>query len=156
RYDAHGEIVAKGLNGLDQEYDQYDQAGRLIKTNKDDGVDRAYLYDADGNETATIQSAVQDTDLRPLSIVQIAALSPSVVQVTQSAYDARNQLVTTFQAPIQFTDSNVSIQHVFVEALNDPFTGGTVLPVAGGNVNLAFLKFAGSGVTSTTQLNATW
>src|SRR5262249_2388593 len=150
RYDAYGEIVAKGLNGLDQEYFQYDRAGRLVKTNKDDGVDRGYLYDADGNETASIQSAVTDTDLKPLTIEQTALRSPTIAQVTQSVYDERNQLLRTYQAPIQFTDSNVSIQHVFVDVLNDPFTGGTITPVAGGNVNLAFTKFAGSGVRSTT------
>ncbi len=136
RYDAYGEIVAKGLNGRDQEYYEYDKAGRLIKTNKDDGVDRAYLYDADGNETAKIQSAIQDTDLKSLAIDQIAALSPSVVERTESAYDARNQLTRVYQAPIAFTSDNVSIQEVWVDELNNPFIGGTLTPAKGGTATM--------------------
>ncbi len=135
KYDAHGEIVAKGLNNVDREYYEYDKAGQLIKTNKGDGVDRAYLYDANGNETAKIQSAIQDTDLQPLTIGQIAALSSTLVQRTESVYDARNQLLATHQAPIEFTGSTVGIQDVWVDVLDDPFSGGTITPAKGGTAN---------------------
>ncbi len=138
RYNAYGEIVAKGLNGIDQEYYEYDKAGRLVKTNKDDGVDRAYLYDANGNETAKIQSAMQDTDLKSLTVDQIAILSAASVQRTESAYDARNQLTRTYQAPIDFTTDNVAIQEVWVDALNNPFIGGTLTPMAGGAASMSF------------------
>jgi len=132
RYDAYGEIVAKGLNGVDREYEEYDKAGRLIKTNKDDGVDRAYLYDANGNETAKIQSAIQDTYLKPLTIGQIADLSATLVQRTESAYDARNQLTRTYQPPVDIATDNVSGQEIWVDTLNNPFIGGTLTPMQGG------------------------
>jgi YD repeat-containing protein len=140
KYNAYGEIVNKGLNGLDQEHFEYDQAGRLIKTNKDDGVNRAYLYDPNGNQTAVIQSAVEDTDLKPLTINQIAALAPTVVQVTQSEYDARNQLIKTYQAPIEFTASAFDPTHVWVDGLNNSFVGGTITPAVGGPVNLIVVE----------------
>jgi YD repeat-containing protein len=149
-YNAFGEIVAKGLNDLDQEYYEYDQAGRLVKTNKDDGINRAYLYDASGNETANIQSADKDTngntnttgiDLRPLTINQIAALSNTAVQRTESDYDARNQLTKTYQAPMEFiSDAGGGVQEVWLNVLNNPYVGGSISSI-GGTVNFAFHQY---------------
>jgi YD repeat-containing protein len=152
RYNAYGEIVAKGLNGIEQEYFNYDQVARMTKTNQDDGVNRAYLYDANGNQTAQIQSAITDTNLRPLTIAQIATLSPTLVQRTESVYDARNQLTATYQAPIDFTADNVAIQQVWVDALSDPFTGGTVTAAAGGGVTMS-IRSIGS---FTMELTVSW
>ena len=92
----------------------------MIKTNKDDGVDRGFLYDANGNETARIES--EATDLRLLSIEQIFALPSDAVQLTQSEYDARDRLVKTYQAAMLIDRAEgTQFQHVWVPALEDPF-----------------------------------
>ncbi len=57
RFNGFGEVVAKGLDegdGLLQEYFDYDQAGRLIRTNQDSGIGRVYLYDRDGRMRSEI------------------------------------------------------------------------------------------------------
>jgi YD repeat-containing protein len=137
KYNAYGEIEAKGLNsiGQEQEYYQYDKAGRLIKTNKE-GIDKAYLYDANGNATAEIQSAITDTDLQPLTIDQIAVLNQTIIKRTESSYDAKNQLIQSHQAPIQFTHDDVNIQNVWVDVMGDVLIGGLIEPGVRGTIDV--------------------
>ena len=139
-YNAYGQITTKGLNSIDQEYYEYDQAGRLIKTNNEDGITKAYLYDANGNATAEIQSGTIDTDLQALDISAIAGLDPTTngIQRTESEYDANNQLIKIYEAPIDFAHDAVDIQEVWVNGLGNAFMGGTVMPVTGGTVDLTF------------------
>src|SRR5262249_28598423 len=56
RYNAFGEITAKGQNDQWQESFDYDNAGRLWRTNQDDGVVRTYLYNLDGKATSEFSS----------------------------------------------------------------------------------------------------
>ena len=55
-YDAYGEIVTKGANGMAQEHFAYDGAGRLWRTNSGDGVYKIYGYDKAGNQTLALAS----------------------------------------------------------------------------------------------------
>jgi hypothetical protein len=64
-YNAFGDIDRKGLNGAGQEYFDYDAAGRLWRTNQDDGVDKVMLYNLQGQATSKIQS--QTFDLHSLT-----------------------------------------------------------------------------------------
>lgn len=45
RYNAFGEVVAKGVDNEEFEFFEYDQGGRLIRSNQGDGVYRIYDYD---------------------------------------------------------------------------------------------------------------
>ena len=54
-YNAFGEVVAKGIDGGWQEFFDYDQAGRLWRSNAGDGQVRVMLHDLQGNTTAFIQ-----------------------------------------------------------------------------------------------------
>lgn len=61
-FNAFGEMVSRGLlDGSDnegvQEHFDYDDAGRLWRTNTGDGVERIFLYDVQGRMTAEIRNA---------------------------------------------------------------------------------------------------
>lgn len=56
RYNAHGEMVERGINNVWAEQFAYDAAGRLWRTNSEDGVWRYMLYDGRGNRTVEIES----------------------------------------------------------------------------------------------------
>src|SRR4026208_882092 len=55
-YHAFGAITAKHGDGTQREYFDYDQSGRIWRTNSEDGVDKVLLYDLLGNRTAEIRS----------------------------------------------------------------------------------------------------
>ncbi|WP_220272938.1 LysM peptidoglycan-binding domain-containing protein [Aquitalea aquatica] len=97
RYNAYGQIEGKrtGTSGSGdwQEYAEYDGAGRLSKSNSSGGVSKAYVYDANGNATLTLESA--EVDQRGLSLEQL--LQRNDLRRTVSVYDARNQLTATYQ-----------------------------------------------------------
>jgi YD repeat-containing protein len=110
RYNAHGDIDAKGVNGAFFETYIYDRLGRLFSTNKENGTPRLYVYDANGN--AVIEVRAIDTDVsqvndgsgvRPIrGPADVAYFSPANVQFTFSKYDLRNQLVETADPPMEF------------------------------------------------------
>ena len=129
-YNAHGEIIRQGtftqarVNATDfdamtesQVYVEYDAAGRMIKTNKDGGVDSVFLYDANGNQTAKIQLAeIEEIDtgsqiislnLRESSLQQVMNIDPLIVNRTEYAYDARNQVTDVFSSPIEVNTADV-------------------------------------------------
>ena len=88
KYNAFGEIVAKGLNGVYSEFVDYDNAGRVLRSNSDKGVTTAFLSDLQGLATATIRSATIDLSAAAYkSPSALAALSQNVVR-TNTVYDA--------------------------------------------------------------------
>nr|WP_314623084.1 LysM peptidoglycan-binding domain-containing protein [uncultured Noviherbaspirillum sp.] len=54
-WNAFGEVVARGIDGGWQELLDYDQAGRLWRSNAGDGQVKVMLHDLQGNTTALIQ-----------------------------------------------------------------------------------------------------
>lgn len=97
RYDAFGDITGKRTNGAasgDQwaQYADYDRAGRVWRSNFDNGISKAYLYDANGNQTLMLDA---DIDLRGLS--QVSIMSLATTNQTFSVYDARNHLLDTYE-----------------------------------------------------------
>ena len=141
-YNAYGQITAKGLNGLQQEYFEYDLAGRLIKTNQDKGVDKAYLYDANGNATAEIRSGGNvDTDLRSMgydAIIAQAMATDSTLNMTQSEYDTNNRLLRSYEASIIQHQADTEIQQSWESTLDNPFLGGAIELYRGGEIKHSF------------------
>ncbi len=134
-YNAHGDIVSKGLNGQDQEYFEYDLAGRLTRTNQGDGVYRAYLYDANGNMTTQIQSGITDTYLETMDYGDIALLSPTQVQRTINVYDALNQQIQVYSPPLEIRhETPPDAEGTWVEA--NGFVGGTLDLMQGGTISV--------------------
>uniref|UniRef100_UPI00131E28D4 hypothetical protein n=1 Tax=Burkholderia metallica TaxID=488729 RepID=UPI00131E28D4 len=75
RYNAYGELIGRRTNGNGilseqngewQEYTDYDNAGRVVRTNFNDGISHLYMYDRNGNATLKIES--MQTDLRQFAI----------------------------------------------------------------------------------------
>jgi len=56
-YNGFGELTRKGIAGGRQEYFNYDNAGRIWRTNTDGGVDKGALYNLLGQQTAAVQNA---------------------------------------------------------------------------------------------------
>ncbi|WP_323740962.1 LysM peptidoglycan-binding domain-containing protein [Caenimonas koreensis] len=91
KYNAFGDIIAKGVNGSASEYYDYDKAGRLWRTNADNGVATIYLYDRLGNRTAQIQSsgaAYNDADLKAAGVTAASAAADTSLRRTNTRYDA--------------------------------------------------------------------
>ncbi|MDQ0086111.1 YD repeat-containing protein [Variovorax boronicumulans] len=98
KYNAFGELVSKGVAGqAGGEYFDYDNAGRLWRTNAGDGVDKVALYDLQGHQTADIRSTGQgraDLNLRNFGSAQeIAGLAD--VRRTNTTYDLLGRVVST-------------------------------------------------------------
>ncbi|WP_399678708.1 Ig-like domain repeat protein [Xenophilus sp.] len=95
-YNAFGELVGRSVNGQAVEYFDYDNAGRLWRTNAGDGVDRVALYDALGNQTAQIGSAGAgraDMNLRHVGdAAQVAGFKD--VRRTDTTYDLLGRVVS--------------------------------------------------------------
>ncbi|MCP4469961.1 MAG: RHS repeat protein, partial [Gammaproteobacteria bacterium] len=102
RYNAHGDVEAEGKNKQFQTYYYYDKLGRILRSNKENGTSRVYVYDLNGNTTVEALSLAIDLDYIT-SAAQVASLDPSDVQLTFSVYDARNQLTDKFEPPMGYS-----------------------------------------------------
>ncbi len=91
-YNAFGEVVARRINGTAQEYFEFDNAGRMVRTNSGDGNHKVYLYDVLGRRTAEIRSSGLDAvDLRTASLPMAASLTTA--RRTDTVYDALGRVV---------------------------------------------------------------
>lgn len=91
-YNAFGEVVARRINGTVQEYFEFDNAGRMVRTNSGDGNHKVYLYDVLGRRTAEIRSSGLDAvDLRTASLPTAASLATA--RRTDTVYDALGRVL---------------------------------------------------------------
>jgi YD repeat-containing protein len=110
-FNAFGEVIYRGLldgsaNAGQQEYFDYDRAGRLWRTNSGDGVDKVYLYNLQGKSTATIVASratdVATVDLKSIASPDAAYNLHASKQVRQeTVYDALGR--TTAQRTVTYT-----------------------------------------------------
>lgn len=123
RYDAYGAVTGKGFFGQWTETTEYDRLGRAWRTSSGDGIAKAYVYDANGNATLTIQSA--GAALGGMTLAQMMASSD--VKPTIAVYDKRNQVVEVIEPQMSFVHEDAAIQSVQVAQGGDPFTSGLML-----------------------------
>ncbi|EUJ10302.1 Rhs family protein [Methylophilaceae bacterium 11] len=112
QYNSFGEVINKrtytnstgavgtGTNGWD-EFAEYDQAGRVFKTNSEDGVVKVMLYDKNGNVTMKVTSSDAANTIASTQNTQTGLttlLGTANTLRSMSVYDARNQLLKTIQA----------------------------------------------------------
>jgi YD repeat-containing protein len=102
RYNAHGDIDGRGVNGQFQERYVYDRLGRLFWTNKENGTPRLYVYDANGN--AVIEAHGINSDLSGVAGPGAVPALGLSAQLTISVYDVRNQLIEAFDPPMEIGD----------------------------------------------------
>ncbi|MEZ0604618.1 hypothetical protein ACAX43_21030 [Paraburkholderia sp. IW21] len=101
QYNMFGEVTGRrtgggNANGAWQEYAEYNNAGKVIRTNFGDGVSHVFMYDRNGNATLKIESMT--ADLRSYEIRDI--LNDSNLSQTFTRYDARNQVGEILQPKV--------------------------------------------------------
>lgn len=137
-YNAFGEVTRKGSQGGRQEYFDYDNAGRLWRTNAGDGVDRIHLHDAMGNVTADIRSSGSgrdNVDIKTLANAQAAAANPRTRRVDVQ-YDALGRVTARLDAVREEAQGGVTVER--------PYTSATVLASAADSLNEDGLPMPGA------------
>lgn len=122
RYNAFGEVIGKRLVKFDsttkatdpwQELTEYNNQGKVWKTNADKGAVKYYVYDRNGNATLqldTLSGAVTAATAADLN-------SLNNVTYTETHYDKRNQVVEIRQP--QFTQTMVDARiNIFEQPVN--------------------------------------
>jgi YD repeat-containing protein len=128
RYNAYGDITGKRTNGGNasgewQEFAEYNALGKVSKTNSGNGITKAYLYDANGNATLSIESA--GADLRPLTLDQILARSDIFQTIT--LYDKRNQTSSVIQPNMTATRDVADVRQFTAQQVTlSPGGGGQI------------------------------
>ncbi|WP_195763681.1 DUF4214 domain-containing protein [Duganella guangzhouensis] len=103
-YNAFGEatkLTTTSGSLVKVEYSDYDNAGRIWRTNRDDGIDKVTLFDAQGNATVQIRSISADQGkLHELKSVASAAqaLTLADIQRTDTRYDLMGRAVDVRQS----------------------------------------------------------
>lgn len=104
-YNAFGEIIYKYNSGTafeEREYYDYDNAGRVWRTNSGDGVDKVFMYDLAGNATLELRSqTVNLNEGRTVSSLGtytsaqsvISNVAPTAVMRAETVYDANGNVV---------------------------------------------------------------
>ncbi|KVT75692.1 hypothetical protein WT25_02040 [Burkholderia territorii] len=130
RYNAYGELTGRRTNGNGilsaqggewQEYTDYDNAGRVVRTNFNDGISHLYMYDRNGNATLKVES--MQTDLRGFAIKTgddlEKLLQRADMMQTFTRYDARNQVIQ-----IRQPKTSGSVPRISFSPVDIPIDGG--------------------------------
>ncbi|WP_322081162.1 LysM peptidoglycan-binding domain-containing protein [Burkholderia sp. BCC1972] len=130
RYNAYGELIGRRTNGNGilseqggewQEYTDYDNAGRVVRTNFNDGISHLYMYDRNGNATLKVES--METDLRGFAIKTgedlEKLLQKADMMQTFTRYDARNQVIQ-----IRQPKTSGSVPRISFHPVDIPIDGG--------------------------------
>ncbi|WP_143328117.1 RHS repeat protein, partial [Caballeronia pedi] len=137
KYNAFGELTGKrtnggGLGGSWQEYADYDNAGRVVRTNFGDGISHLFMYDRNGNATLKVES--MNTDLRGVKVDTGEDLKTLLQNIdmmqTYTRYDERNQVIQ-----IRQPKTSGGVPYIFFSPVDIPIDGGefanTQLSIAG-------------------------
>ncbi len=92
-YNAFAEITRKGVNGGWQEYFDYDQTGRVWRSNSGDGVSKVFLYDLAGKATAEIRSQQRDLKTYVTNAAGAHGLPAAEQMRTETRYDLLGRIV---------------------------------------------------------------
>lgn len=126
QYNAFGEVTGRringgGLNSEWQQYAQYDNAGRVMRSNFDGGISHLYMYDKNGNATLKMESMT--TDLRSAVITTVADLQKLVQEAqlnqTFTRYDARNEVIQIMQPKVSAGAPQITFRPIDI-----PIDGG--------------------------------
>lgn len=117
-YNAFGEVTRKGSQGGREEYFEYDNAGRLWRTNTGDGVDRVQLYDAIGNMTADIRSSGSgrvNQDVKTFANAEAAAANQYARRV-DIQYDALGRVTARLEATREEAQGGLAVDRHYTTA----------------------------------------
>ncbi|KAG9555752.1 hypothetical protein KCV01_g22229, partial [Aureobasidium melanogenum] len=115
RYNAFGEVTGRGVGSTYQETTDYDLAGRVLRTNAEQGRPKIYLYDGNGNATLAMES--QTSDLMNVDLLSSVGatnlstlLSTPALAWTLTVYDAKNQVVDVIQPTMDISSAYLGLQ----------------------------------------------
>ncbi len=131
RYNAFGEITGRrtnggGTGGTWQEYAEYNNFGMVVRTNFDDGISHAFMYDQAGNATLKVES--QTTDLRTWAGADI--LKDIDLNQTFTKFDKRGQIIGIMQPKVSLGAPRVTLHTVDIQVDGGKFAN-TQLTVGG-------------------------
>ncbi|WP_256082147.1 DUF4214 domain-containing protein, partial [Massilia sp. YIM B04103] len=115
-YNAFGELTRRHVGGVLVEYNDYDQAGRLWRTNAGDGVSRVMLHDNAGNVTAELRSATLKLINEAYRDAQQVDGLPGLVR-NETRYDVLGHVTAQIRSaqqigsnvPSSLTESNIGV-----------------------------------------------
>ncbi|WP_048438936.1 RNase A-like domain-containing protein [Caenimonas sp. SL110] len=108
-WNAFGEVTSRGTNGVVEEINDYDQAGRLWRTNAGDGVYKIYLYDQLGRRTAQLTSAGTQ-DLSGATYTAALAVADTNLRREDYRRDALGRVLVETQAQRSADYSDVAVR----------------------------------------------
>ncbi len=127
RYNAFGEVAARGLGNGWEEFAEYNALGKVIKTNSGDGAIKFYVYDAAGNVTREIRGNGDPSagiNLLTMTLKQAAESTKMYSRI--SVYNSRNLLVKTMDPQIDMLRDTDSISKLYTEQYEAAWTPSTV------------------------------
>ncbi|MBW8891082.1 MAG: hypothetical protein JF617_02535, partial [Burkholderiales bacterium] len=110
-YNAFGEVTAKLRDGVQYAYYDYDVGGRVWRTNADDGVDKVYLYDLQGNVSSVITSPGLDLKTYAGASAVPTTLAAGVRR-TNNKVDRRGKLLEQSNLGVTHLDGSTTGQLV--------------------------------------------
>ncbi|MBI3898836.1 MAG: LysM peptidoglycan-binding domain-containing protein [Gammaproteobacteria bacterium] len=169
-YNTYGEIDKKGTNGTWTTFSEYNDQGKVWRTNTDNGITTVHLYDKNGNATLKILSSSVDLATYSLNGI-LNTLTPDQKSQTISVYDARNQVVDTYEEAMVNARDKVASQQLITKSTvdgsggvvnvgpmsapstktsSDPITNGAAMIAAGG-IGSASWTFSASRYVTVTK-----
>lgn len=130
RYNAFGEVSAKGIGDGYEEFFEYSTLGKISKTNTGDGAIKFYVYDAAGNQTREIKGNGDDTvDMKAMTLEQATISSKLYSRV--SIYDKRNLVTQTIDPKIDFLKNTGSLNKLYQERWQPAWAASAMQTVSG-------------------------
>ncbi|WP_172200541.1 DUF6531 domain-containing protein [Niveibacterium sp. COAC-50] len=176
RYNAFGEVTGRRLNGGGadaawQETADYDNVGRMWRSNTSGGATKLFVHDGNGNTTLTLDAASAMPDLDQAGLYRAltdTAYSSALADAnrTWAVFDRRDQLVDTIQPNFTSREILKNLQEQSTSsALGNPVgapsvdvvpAGGSVAPsddasTAIGHVHLVSIPAAGFNLDFTVE-----
>ena len=115
RFNAFGEISAKGLGNGWEEFAEYSTLGKVVKTNAGDGAIKFYVQDANGNTTRELRgNGDSSVDLKAMTLEQASVSNKVFYRV--SVFNSRNLLTRTIDPKIDTLKSSVTMSDLYSQA----------------------------------------
>ncbi len=125
RYNAFGEVTARGLGNGWEEFAEYNALGKVTKTDSGDGAIKFYVYDAAGNVTREIRGNGDSTvDLISMTLKQAAESTKMYSRI--SVYNSRNLLVKTMDPQIEMLRDTDALGKLYTEKYEAAWTPSAV------------------------------
>ena len=146
-HNAFGDVIQEGTNAsayssgtpLEVYYD-YDQAGRVWRTNSGDGVVKVYQYDLQGNQTAELTSQQANLKAAGSSVTAVLQnVSASQLMRTETVYNTIKQAVQQRGPTFSTTPGNLV-------TINTPFQFGNLSVPVPANAIYQQVAAPGGGV----------